>query len=82
MRLDWPRLSYILLNLVSNAIKFSPLYSSVLIRVGIEKKRGEEPAKVTIFVEDEGIGLSRRDIQQLFRPYSSARDIPTEYREL
>ena len=48
LKLDWPRLSYILLNLVSNAIKFSPLYSPVLIRAAVKPRNEMESAKVTI----------------------------------
>lgn len=64
------RLGQILLNLVSNAIKFTKK-GSVLIRIS---KRKEESGRVTLLFEviDSGIGISRKQQKALFRPFAQA----------
>lgn len=58
----------ILRNLVSNAINFSYPGGHVTIRI-IQ----DEPGQVTICINDKGQGLSRDDLQQLFRIDSEVR---------
>ena len=81
VKLVWPRLSNILLNIVSNAVNFSPIDSTVRIRVSL-RTREEQSAKIFISVMDEGIGLSNHDLDLLFLPYGLARDIPDDFRHL
>ncbi len=65
---DPMRLRQILLNLVSNAIKFS---SRGDIRIRIAGDRDElEQATVRFEVCDQGIGLTSRQIDNLFSPFS------------
>lgn len=58
----------ILLNLVSNAIKFSPENSVVRINSTIES------GKLIIGVTDSGIGISEEDCQHLFERFFRARN--------
>lgn len=68
-----PRLiNQVLLNLVSNAIKFTET-GSVKCNVTIET---QEPLKIRIEVIDTGIGLSEDEIKKLFKPFVQA-DIST-----
>lgn len=53
----------IIFNLVSNAVKFSNPGSTVTLGAG----RGKHSA--TIWVEDEGIGISKRDLDRLGEPF-------------
>jgi len=63
MVLDASRISQVLINLVNNAIKFTPPGGSIKVEV----KKGETEA--TVKVVDTGIGISPEDQQKLFRPF-------------
>ncbi|MDM8549261.1 response regulator [Desulfobacterales bacterium HSG2] len=69
------RLNQILLNLTSNAIKFTQTGEIV---VSVERA-GEEGENVHLgfSVRDTGIGLTRDQISNLFRPFSQADDSTT-----
>lgn len=60
---DRDRVGQVLMNLVSNAIKYSPGGGSVNVAV---KRRGD---KVNIEVTDTGIGISDEDQRQLFTKF-------------
>ncbi|MCQ1537072.1 response regulator [Methanosarcina sp. KYL-1] len=60
---DRTRFKQILYNLVSNAIKFTPSGGSVKISAS----RSGEGIRVT--VSDTGIGISKKDQEQLFKPF-------------
>lgn len=61
---DGPRLEQVLLNLITNAIKFTPQGGSIAIKVW------EKDAGVAVAVKDSGIGIAREEQSRLFRPYS------------
>jgi len=63
---DPHRLEEVLINLVGNAVKYSPPGTPIRILV----ERG--PA-VTVHVEDEGPGIAREDLGALFRKFSRLR---------
>ena len=65
---DPTRLRQVVLNLVSNAVKFTD-WGSVRVRVGHSPV---EPARVTIDVVDTGIGIEREQIRNLFQPFTQA----------
>ena len=69
---DASRVRQIVLNLVSNAIKFTDK-GSVSIRVGYAGA-GEErdPSIIAITVSDTGIGLNADDMSRLFREFEQA----------
>jgi signal transduction histidine kinase len=56
-------LKQILLNLINNAIKFSNEEGQ--IRLFIKSQR----SNVIVSIKDEGIGISKKDIKNLFRPF-------------
>ncbi|WP_175470442.1 PAS domain S-box protein [Pedobacter hartonius] len=60
---DRDKIGQVLMNLVSNAIKYSPMGGTITI--GCEKQAG----KVKIFVSDEGIGISKADQKRLFERF-------------
>ncbi len=57
---DRDRTEQVLVNLFSNAIKYSPRSDTVLVRVT------EESDVVKIDVEDRGIGIPKNKIRQIF----------------
>ena len=64
---DPVRLRQILVNLVSNAIKFTP-EGSVELRVSTDGDSGQGLTLV-FAVEDTGVGMSPEDMEKLFRPF-------------
>ncbi|MDK9694475.1 MAG: PAS domain S-box protein, partial [Sulfurimonas sp.] len=67
---DALKLSQILTNLVSNAIKFTPKGEIV---IGVKtKERDEGSVRVEFWVQDSGIGLSQEQIERLFSPFEQA----------
>ncbi|WP_240462552.1 HAMP domain-containing sensor histidine kinase, partial [Myxococcus sp. CA018] len=73
-RCDSTRLSQVLTNLVSNAIKYSPEGGVVSLRLE-SSERG-----VSVSVTDEGVGIPPGDLGTLFEPFTrsriAAKDIP------
>ncbi len=63
---DGGKLSQVLLNLISNGLKFSPENSTVEVSLN---KRG---AMVEIAIKDQGIGIEEKDIARLFKPFVQA----------
>jgi signal transduction histidine kinase len=64
---DPVRLAQLLDNLVSNAIKFTPVGGDVMV------KTGDGDGKAVVTVTDSGIGVSTVDQAQLFDPFFRAR---------
>ncbi len=60
---DADRLAQVLVNLINNAVKYSPAGGDVLVEVV------GSAAEVEVLVRDEGLGLSREDAAALFVPY-------------
>lgn len=56
-------LKQILLNLINNAVKFSPAGGQ--IRLDISKDQNE----IKFSIKDEGIGISKNDLKKLFEPF-------------
>ena len=63
---DWLRISQIITNLVSNAIKFTPKGKS------IDFSAKYENGKLIIIVEDRGIGISEEAQAKIFEPFEQA----------
>ena len=72
--LDGKRVSQILYNLVSNAVKYSPEGTPVTVR------HSGDDRQVTIQVEDRGSGFSPEQRAHMFLPFSQAHrgilDVP------
>jgi signal transduction histidine kinase/CheY-like chemotaxis protein len=70
VRGDPARLRQILLNLASNAVKFT-LEGEVVLRAEVVEAAGED-VTVRFEVTDTGIGISEADGRRLFEPFSQA----------
>ena len=66
---DRQRLKQVLLNLVSNAIKYNRQGGEVRFAVRRFREEETEPYKVRVEVADSGIGLSAEELGQLFTPF-------------
>ena len=75
VRVDPERIQGVLINLLSNATKFTDSGGSIKIRVG--KPRDN---RVAIHVKDTGIGIPESFKPDLFERFSQARGSPTENR--
>lgn len=58
-------------NLISNAIKFSPLNKNVYIRLK------DNHSKIYIAIQDEGVGISKEDFGKLFKKFQKLSARPT-----
>ena len=67
---DPTRVRQILFNLVGNALKFTER-GGIVLRASTAP-RGEERTRVTLVVQDSGVGLSEEECSRLFRPFSQA----------
>lgn len=65
---DERRIKQVLLNLVSNALKFTPDGGSV--NVSARKIVREGKGFVEFLVSDTGIGIKKEDMERLFQPFS------------
>lgn len=61
---DERRLRQVLLNLVSNAVKFTGPGGSVRVEAGLDADGGLE-----VRVADSGIGIAREDLERVFQPF-------------
>ncbi len=69
--IDQEKLEMILLNLVSNAVKFSPKGGVISIRVAAQEK------SVILCVEDHGIGISEENVSRIFERFYQLGDSRT-----
>ncbi len=65
IRADQLRLKQILVNLLTNAVKFTPTGG----QVGLEVTADVQNEMILFSVWDTGIGISQRDIARLFQPF-------------
>jgi signal transduction histidine kinase/DNA-binding response OmpR family regulator len=64
------RLGQVLINLAGNAVKFTEK-GEVIVRVELEKE-SDDQVTLRFTVEDSGIGMSQKEIDNLFRPFTQA----------
>ena len=68
---DELRLSQVLINLLTNASKFTPVGGDVALRASYRQKHDEVYA-LHVEVKDSGIGISREQQKRLFRSFEQA----------
>ena len=68
---DKRKLNQVLHNLINNAIKYSPTHSQVNINANITDD------KLIFSVEDQGVGIPKEDLDNLFQPFYRAKNKPT-----
>ena len=72
VRLDASLLRKILMNLLSNALKYSGEETVITIRAGCV------PKELTVTIQDQGIGISKEDQAHLFEQFFRAPSVITE----
>jgi signal transduction histidine kinase len=68
---DEARLSQVLLNMLSNAIKFTPKNGRVTLSARQKTRLGDK-AVLEMSVEDSGIGISQENLTKIFSPFEQA----------
>ena len=63
---DARRVKQILVNLLNNAVKFTPDGGRVSLDVDLDREQG----RVKFVVQDSGIGISQEDVGKLFQPFT------------
>jgi signal transduction histidine kinase len=72
---DKVRCQQIVINLLQNAIKFSPSFNKVTLSIEEFKVDGRPNHEgVKISVQDNGIGISKNDKKNLFKMYFKTQD--------
>ena len=70
---DSVRLNQVLLNLLSNATKYTPEGGSIQLSLSEEKSpKGENYIRIHIKIKDNGIGMSPDFLKRIYEPYSRA----------
>ena len=70
---DGVRLNQVLLNLLSNATKYTPEGGSIQLSLSEEKSpKGENYVRIHINVKDNGIGMSPEFLKRIYESYSRA----------
>ena len=78
---DGEKLSQILLNLLSNAAKFTPPGGGITIRAERVLSEGGAPPLVAITVSDTGPGIAPEKLETIFEPFVQVRSDPAATRE-
>ena len=73
VNLDMPKTRQVIENIISNAIKFSPLNKQIYINSSVEKSNNF----VLIEVQDQGPGISSEDMKKLFGKFARLSARPT-----
>lgn len=62
---DKTRLSQVLMNMLQNAIKFTPDHGRIIVRVT------DDENSIQVQVVDSGIGIRKEDLEKVFEPFSA-----------
>ena len=73
---DQRRVKQILLNLLTNAIKFTPAGGSVVVEAGLDEGGG-----IVIGIRDSGIGIEPEEIPKVLEPFSQGGDVMSRSQE-
>jgi signal transduction histidine kinase len=63
----------VVLNLLTNAIKYSPQGGAVTVQV--DRVADDSPPHAMLMVQDEGIGIPAPDLSQIFERYRRGRNV-------
>lgn len=63
------RLRQILVNIIGNAIKYTPENGNILVRIGQRRAKTGEGVLFDFLCRDDGIGMSEEFLQKIFLPF-------------
>jgi signal transduction histidine kinase len=76
-RWDAPRLERVLVNLIGNAVKYSPHGGDVAVDLSLEPATAAGGAFAVVRVSDAGIGIPAGALERIFEPYFRAGNAAT-----
>jgi signal transduction histidine kinase len=80
--MDSAQIEQVLLNLVGNAVKFTPDRGRVTVQARLSERVEQPPTAATAFLEvsvtDTGIGISPQDLERVFEKFYQAEDSLTD----
>ena len=71
---DRMRISQVLINLLGNAVKFTPKKGKIILSVREVKESGED-VLVYFAVKDTGVGIAKEDQERVFRSFEQASGV-------
>ena len=66
---DERRIRQVLINLLNNAVKFTPIGGEIILEVRSGLIAVDKDDSIQIIVRDTGVGIAREHIDKLFRPF-------------
>lgn len=72
---DVNRIRQVLLNLIGNAIKYTPVDGKVIVTTQEVAERSEHTGCFVFTVEDNGVGMSESFMKYIFAPFTRAEDV-------
>lgn len=74
---DPDRMLQVFTNLIVNAINYTPAGGHIRVRMLTEIRSGAEPDRVAVYIIDDGIGIARENLENIFQPfYRVAKKVP------
>lgn len=70
---DQMRISQVLVNLMGNALKFTPFSGTVALHIE-ETESNEKTSKIRFSVEDNGIGIREKNLKKIFEAFEQAEN--------
>jgi signal transduction histidine kinase/ActR/RegA family two-component response regulator len=74
---DEQRLQQILINILGNAVKFTPDGGSIFLTVCEKESQVKDRGYYEFIIEDTGIGMEQKFIDKIFEPFTRAADSRT-----
>lgn len=69
MAIDHHRIQQVLINLLGNAIKFTPDHGQITLDVYLEQPSNDPQQFICFAITDTGIGIAAADLSKLFQPF-------------
>lgn len=76
------RLKQVVINLLTNAIKFTPVGGHISIRAAFEKETEKEQGILKITVQDSGVGIAGKNLKKIFEDFTQIETPDDPSREL
>lgn len=72
-KIDAARIQQVLINLISNSIKFCLHNGHIMVSMSVDFDVGNE-STVVVTVQDNGVGMIEAEVQRIFDPFYTNRD--------
>ncbi|VYU44384.1 response regulator [Clostridium tertium] len=67
---DQLRVNQILINILSNALKFTPRGGEITLTIKVIQRKGK--LRIRFIIKDTGIGMDEEELERIFRPFEQA----------